>query len=682
MPLCHGSKTHFRASIRNIWSLRLDKRPVRWNCFSICFCELFFSFSAWSQQEEGSSDKRQSVANLATFTAYHPVVDHSSLLAYVGFFAIIWVSWFHTVLHDVRFEHDSIYSRACKTINIIAFVGFALVGSSFAPATAKGDNTNFRVLCYTLLMSRILLAVQYMVVGIFVGLAHRSDLFLPVFLNVFVYVASGCVYAGMIPTFSDSKPVSLDSGIYSVWWVVLSIETIATIAISSCWRMLSFKKTHLVERMGLLTLIVLGEGAIGVTKTISRMMGQNGLDPEGSGLVLCIVLLLIGIWMVYFDNHPHGHFGTIKQQVWSALHFPIHLALVGLVEGAQQIALARYMVNGLRNIEMWFSRDCFQNHLDGQTLTDALMKSIKTLQLDKKVESFIFLDKIQREIWVVGNATGICGPDVKGSGADDFPDELTALYRDTAAAVYSALDLSNPFEKDALSVMTESWKVVYRYFWSAYLMLMLAFVVVTLLIRTTKFDVYEFVALLNRGLAALITSCLLILSVDETLMFSLIGTPLILPIAVILMYLIIILDRLGAWIANRRNRKSGDALVGSAHTHGSSTQIDRGNGHGHQQDGVELAEAGRPHNNKRGSGVTDSEPFLHPIDHRHRSYNPFGGGSMLPSYSPIRTSPDPDAFALAASPEFRSEPGPSTPQPGFTSNTAYHPGGYAPVQNH
>lgn len=593
----------------------------------------------------------------------------------MGFFAIIWVSWFHTVLHDVRFEHDSIYSRACKTINIIAFVGFALVGSSFAPATAKGDNTNFRILCYTLLMSRILLAVQYMVVGIFVGLAHRSDLFLPVFLNVFVYVASGCVYAGMIPTFSEGKPVSLDSGIYSVWWVVMSIETIATIAISSFWRMLSFKKTHLVERMGLLTLIVLGEGAIGVTKTIARMMAQNGLDPEGSGLVLCIVLLLVGIWMVYFDNHPHGHFGTIKQQVWSALHFPIHLALVGLVEGAQQVALARYMVNGLRNIETWFARDCFQNHFDGQALADVLMKSINTLQLNKKLESFVFLEKIREEVFVVGNTTGICGPDVTGHGVTDFPDALMTLYIDTAAAVYSALDLSNPLDKDALTVMFESWRVVYRYFWSAYLMLMLAFLAVMLLIRTTKFDVYEFMALFNRTAAVLVTAGLLALSANENLMFTIIETPFILPLAVILMYLIIILDRLGAWIANRRNRKSGDALVGAVRVYRSGTQIDRGQGHG--QDGVELAETGRPHS-KQG-GVTDSEPLLHPIDNR-QSYNPFGG-SMMPAYSPVRTSPDHDAFNLAPSPDFHSEPGPSTPQPGFTSNTAYHPGGYAPVQN-
>lgn len=207
-------------------------------------------------------DTLPSVANLATFTTYHAIVDHSSLFAYIGFFAIIWATWFHTVLYDVRFENDSIYSRACKTVIMIAFVGFALVGSAFSPGTADGNNTNFRVLCYTLVLSRVLFIIQYAVVGVFVGLARRADIYLPLFLNALTYVVAAVAYGAMIPAFTRDKPVDESNGIYSIWWIVMSLETIAVITISSFWRMLSFKKTHLVERMGLLTLIVIGEGAV------------------------------------------------------------------------------------------------------------------------------------------------------------------------------------------------------------------------------------------------------------------------------------------------------------------------------------------------------------------------------------------------------------------------------------
>lgn len=73
------------------------------------------------------------VANLATFTSYHSISDRGQLFSYIGFFSVIWSSWFQITLHDVRFARDSVYERACKMVQFVAFVGFALVGSGFNP---------------------------------------------------------------------------------------------------------------------------------------------------------------------------------------------------------------------------------------------------------------------------------------------------------------------------------------------------------------------------------------------------------------------------------------------------------------------------------------------------------------------------------------------------------------------
>ncbi|KAK5655535.1 hypothetical protein OQA88_5466 [Cercophora sp. LCS_1] len=594
------------------------------------------------------------VANLTTFTAYHSIVDHSSLFAYIGFFAIIWVTWFHTVLYDVRFENDSIYSRACKTTIMIAFVGFALVGSSFAPGTEKGDNNNFRILCYTLVLSRSLFTIQYTIVGIFVGLAGRHDLFLPLFLNVLTYAVAAGGYAAMITAFPDDKPVIVNNGIYSIWWIIMLLETVATIAISSSWRMLSFKKTHLVERMGLMTLIVIGEGAIGATKTISRMMGKSGLDPEGSGLVLCIILVLIGVWMIYFDNHPHGHFGTIKQQIWSVLHFPIHLAIVGLVEGAQQIALARYLIRGIRDLEQSLVQYCFKDHLDGEYLADKLSESINYLELDKKLESLIYFDDIQQTIYAAGNATGICSADVTGASAADLPGDLLHLFTDTAAAMYSALGLSIPLDEDVIAVMFESWKLVYRYFWAAFLVLMICFLVAMIMIKTTKIDLFHHATHFNRGTVIGIAMSMLGLSANRKLMYEIIETPLILPVAVGLLYFIIITDRFGALVANRSNKKSGDPLTGGAYGHGSGRK------------GNENLETGDPQQEDDKRSLISSTPTPH-LDHRS-SYNPLGT-AMLPAY-------------YASDPVQHGHLQPqSSPSGNFSAHTAYGSHGYVPVHN-
>ena len=109
-----------------------------------------------------------------------------------------------------------------------------------------------------------------------------------------IYALSMGAFAGMTPAFREGNQSRRH--IYLVWYIVMLFEAVAVIAISCFWRMLSFKKTHLMERMSLLTIIVIGEGAIGVTKTVSRIMGKHGLDVEGCFLIMCIIVVLVLVW--------------------------------------------------------------------------------------------------------------------------------------------------------------------------------------------------------------------------------------------------------------------------------------------------------------------------------------------------------------------------------------------------
>jgi uncharacterized membrane protein len=106
-----------------------------------------------------------------------------------------------------------------------------------------------------------------------------------------LYVVAAAAFGGMTPAFKDGDQTH--RSVYIVWYIVMGLESVAVIAISSFWRMLSFKKTHLMERMSLLTLIVIGEGAIGVTKSVSRVMGKYGLEFEGCALIMGIIVVLV-----------------------------------------------------------------------------------------------------------------------------------------------------------------------------------------------------------------------------------------------------------------------------------------------------------------------------------------------------------------------------------------------------
>jgi low temperature requirement protein LtrA len=106
-----------------------------------------------------------------------------------------------------------------------------------------------------------------------------------------IYAVAMGAFAAMTPAFKgENKDHRL---VYLVWYAVAALESIAVVTISCCWRMLSFKKTHLMERMSLLTIIVIGEGAIGVTKTVSKLMGKHGLEVEGCFTIMCIIIILV-----------------------------------------------------------------------------------------------------------------------------------------------------------------------------------------------------------------------------------------------------------------------------------------------------------------------------------------------------------------------------------------------------
>ncbi|KAK4551819.1 hypothetical protein LTR86_010905 [Recurvomyces mirabilis] len=64
------------------------------------------------------------VANLTVFTNVHEVNDHETLAQYVGFFSILWFTWYQIGLYDVRFSMDSVWERIAKAC-------FAVVGPNF-----------------------------------------------------------------------------------------------------------------------------------------------------------------------------------------------------------------------------------------------------------------------------------------------------------------------------------------------------------------------------------------------------------------------------------------------------------------------------------------------------------------------------------------------------------------------
>lgn len=87
---------------------------------------------------------------------------------------------------------------------------------------------------------------------------------------------------------------------YRSFYVIAIFELVVNIAVSSRWKVVSFKGTHLTQRMSLLTLIIIGEGVIVTCKTISKLVTyHDAWNAETVGCVIASVMIIVS----HASNH-------------------------------------------------------------------------------------------------------------------------------------------------------------------------------------------------------------------------------------------------------------------------------------------------------------------------------------------------------------------------------------------
>ena len=257
----------------------------------------------------------------------------------------------------------------------------------------------------------------------------------------------------------------------------------------------------------------------------------------------------------YFDNFPHGHYGTIRQQIWSLLHFPFQLAIVGVVEGSQQVALARYVAKNTRKVTTSILQYCQTDHLDGQKLQDKLQYLLEYFELDSKYETKSFYNQAQSAIWSVGNATNICSQQNTteynmGEEDDDWPGALKNVSHLLNNGLYTGLGMKIPVDKlkdySPLEVGLKGFELVYLYFWSSFCLLLVCLIIFLLLIRRHKADLFDFTSIIFRSLTLGVGGAMLALMADTERLHAVIESPALLPICVVFLFLILVSDKLSS----------------------------------------------------------------------------------------------------------------------------------------
>jgi hypothetical protein len=57
------------------------------------------------------------------------------------------------------------------------------------------------------------------------------------------------------------------------------------------------------------------------------------------------------MWVLYFDQIEHDRFGTIRQQIWALIHYPLHVAILLTAEGSTQLIVWNEIIVNLNWID-------------------------------------------------------------------------------------------------------------------------------------------------------------------------------------------------------------------------------------------------------------------------------------------------------------------------------------------
>ncbi|ATY63313.1 Low temperature requirement A [Cordyceps militaris] len=270
-------------------------------------------------------------ANYNVFAQSQSVTNHRRFKAYVGYFSLLWGTWFVVTLYDVRYVTDSIFERVARAVQLGVLVGFTVVAPNFDPEDQ--DEGTMMTMSLILFVSRICLAIEYAHTLAQIYKYKRARR--PLYLQIAINVTSAAVYMGITFRFKGKQ-----SRVYITWYIFTAAEAILSLVISNYWKTLSFTRTHLMKRLSLITVMILGESIQTVSQNIATIVKTpEAWNPYTIGMITSATATIYCVFLVYFDWMRHLQLPALRQQIWTALHYPFHLCLVMFMQGFTQLIL-------------------------------------------------------------------------------------------------------------------------------------------------------------------------------------------------------------------------------------------------------------------------------------------------------------------------------------------------------
>jgi low temperature requirement protein LtrA len=246
----------------------------------------------------------------------HTLEDYRTLadfLGTAGLFVAVWWAWVGYTVYADRFDTDDVAHRVLVLAGMLAVIAMALSVHD----ALHGGSARF-ALAFVAVRGIVLLLNAR---------ARRHAAPARPLLNLFLAAFSTGAALWLLSVFVP-EPAR-----YVLWGVALVIELSAPWVGRRQIVKAPVHTSHLVERFGLFTLIVLGESVVRVAQGAADVDDWTTatLAAAGGGF-----LIVAGLWWLYFDRLDEGAVRSVlRGLVWNYTHLPLLAGLVSVAVGTE-----------------------------------------------------------------------------------------------------------------------------------------------------------------------------------------------------------------------------------------------------------------------------------------------------------------------------------------------------------
>lgn len=260
----------------------------------------------------------------------HYLHDHVSLSGVLGFvilFIPVWWSWIGTTFYANRFDSDDLGHRLLTALQM-----FAIVALAVNVHHGLGESCTGFALSYA--FGRALLVVEYI----------RAGWHIPKARPLTTRYATGFAIAASLWLISGFVPIPWR---FVFWSLGLIIDFATPLTARKLMLELPPHSSHLPERFGLFTMIVLGEAIIAVVDGIS----------EQNWDILTVISAIFGLsiafslWWLYFDNlggtpiqRARTEGRAVIANIWLYTHLPLVMGIAATGVAVELVLLSKPML--------------------------------------------------------------------------------------------------------------------------------------------------------------------------------------------------------------------------------------------------------------------------------------------------------------------------------------------------